>query len=192
MDQDSPESSDYYRERPLKVQRKRKTGAASSSDDTGESSCKSNNAGEVLPVVLRSQTERQLKSFNPIYIDICLKKCIGAYESCVPLQIGNLVVTCTNPQQVKTLMSCSQLTDGKISTHIQTTLREPVGPKGVIYNVPLDPKAGQILDYLKPQVKFVKRFQYKPVGELELLDSTTVLLHFQSDLPSEVRIGYVI
>ena len=94
------------------------------------------------------------------------KKCIGAYESCVPLQNGNLVVTCTNPQQVKTL-SCIQLTDGKISTPIQTTLRQPVGPKGVIYNVPLDLKAAEILDYLKPQVKFVKRFQYKLVGELE-------------------------
>ena len=48
----------------------------------------------------------------------------------------------------------------------------------------------KIQAYLKTQVKFVKRFQYKPVGELELLDSTTVL-HFLSDLPSEVRIGYL-
>ena len=188
MDEDSLESTNYYRERPPKVKRKRKTGAASSNDDTGESSCKSHNAGEVLPAVLQSQTERQLKSFNPIYIDNCLQKCIGAYESCVPLQSGNLVVTCTNTQQVKTL-SCSQLTDDKISTPIQTTLRQPVGPKRVIYNVPLDLKAAEILDSLKPQVKFVKRFQSKPGSELELLDSTTVLLHFQSDLPSEVRIG---
>jgi len=88
-------------------------------------------------------------------------------------------------------MSCSQLTDGEISTPIQSTLRQPVGPKGVIYNVPLDLKAAEIQAYLKPQVQFVKRFQYKPVGELELHDSTTVLLHFQSDLPSEVRIGYL-
>ena len=133
----------------MNVQRKRKTGGASSSDDNGESSCKSNNAGEVLPVVLHSQTERRLKSLNPIYIDNCLKKCIGSYESCVPLQNGNLVVTCTYPQQVKTLLSCSQLTDGKISTPIQTTLRQPVGPKGVIYNVPLDFKAAEIQAYLK-------------------------------------------
>ena len=48
MDEDSLESSNFYRERPPTVQRKRKTGAASSSDDTGESSCKSNNAGEVI------------------------------------------------------------------------------------------------------------------------------------------------
>ena len=191
MDEDSLESSNYYRERPPTVQRKRKTGAASSSDDTGESSSKSNNAGEVLPVVLQSQTERQLKSFNPIYIHNCLKKCIGSYESCVPLRNGNLVVTCSHPQQVKTLMGCSQLTDGDISTPIQTTLRQPVAPKGVIYNVPLDLKAAEILAYLKPKVKYVKRFQYKPVGEMELLDSTTVLLHFQSDLPSEVRIRYL-
>jgi len=190
MDEDSLESSNYYRERPQKVQRKRKTGAASSSADTGESSCKPNNAGEVLPAVLQSQTERQLKSFNPIYVDNCPIKCIGAYESCVPLQNGNLVVNCTNPQQVKTLLSCSQLTDSKISTPIQTTLRQPVGPKGVIYNVPLDIKAAEILDYLQPHMKFVKTFQYKPAGELELLDSTTILLHFHSDLPSEVRIGY--
>ena len=38
MDEDSLESSDCNRERPLKVQRKRKTGGASSSDDNGESS----------------------------------------------------------------------------------------------------------------------------------------------------------
>ena len=119
MDEDSLESSNYYRGRPPKVQRERKTGATSSSVDTGESSSKSTNAGEVLPVVLQSQTERQLKSFNPIYIDNCLKKCIGSYESCVPLRNGNLVVTCSNPQQVKTLMSCSQLTDGEISTQSQ-------------------------------------------------------------------------
>ena len=127
MDEDSLESSNYYRERPQKVQRKRKTGATSSSGD---------DAGEVLPVVLQSQTERQLKSFNPIYIDNCPKKCIGAYESYVPLQNDNLVVTCTNPQQVKTMMSCSQLTDGKISTPIQTTLCQPVGPKGVYIMFP--------------------------------------------------------
>ena len=81
MDEDSLESSNYYRGRPPKVQRERKTGATSSSVDTGESSSKSTNAGEVLPVVLQSQTERQLKSFNPIYIDNCLKKCISSYES---------------------------------------------------------------------------------------------------------------
>ena len=89
-------------------------------------------------------------------------------------------------------MSCTQLTDGKISTPIQPTLRQPVGPKSVIYNVPLDIKADEILNYLPPQVRFVKRFQYKPAGELELHDSTTVLLHFQSEPPSEVRIGYLL
>ena len=89
-------------------------------------------------------------------------------------------------------MSCTQLTDGKISTPIQPTLSQTVGPKGVIYNVPLDIKADEILNYLQPQVKFVKRFQYKPAGELELHDSTTVRLNFQSELPSEVRTGYLL
>ena len=173
MDEDPLESNEYHRDRPTKVQRKRKTGTTSSSGvDQGESSCKSTNTVELLSVVLQSQTERKLKSFNPIYVNNCLKKCIGAYESCVPLQNGNLLVTCTNPQQVKTLMSCTQLMDGKISTPIQPTLRQPIGPKGVIYNVPLE-KADEILNYLQPQVKFVKRFQYKPAGELELHDSTT-------------------
>jgi len=138
MDEDPLESSEYYRDRPTKIQRKRKTGTSSSGVDPGESSCKFTNTVELLLVVLQNQTERKLQSFNPIYVDNCLKKCIGAYKSCVPLQNGNLVVTCTDPQQVKTLMNCTQLTDGKISTPIQTTLRQPVGPKGVIYNVPLD------------------------------------------------------
>ena len=89
-------------------------------------------------------------------------------------------------------MSCTQLTDGKISTPIQHTLSQTVGPKGVIYNDPLDIKADEILNYLQPQVKFVKRFQYKPAGELELHDSTTVCLNFQSELPSEVRTGYLL
>jgi len=84
------------------------------------------------------------------------------------------------------MMSCTQLIDGKISTPIQPTLPQLVGPKGVIYNVPLDIKADEILNYLQRQVKFVKRFQYKPAGELELHDFTTVLLHFQSELESEV------
>jgi len=102
------------------------------------------------------------------------------------------LVTCTNPQQAKTLMSCSQLNDGKISTHILTTLRQPVGPKRVVYNVPLDIRKVETLEYLQPQVKFMKRFQYKPAGEIELHDSTTVLLHFISEFPSEVRVGYLI
>ena len=185
-------TNEYYRDRPTKVQRKRKTGTSESGVNPGESSCKSINTVELLPVVLQSQTERKLKSFNAIYVNKCLKKCIGAYKFCVPLQNSNLVVTCTNPQQVKMLMSCTQLTDGKISTPMQPTLCQPVGPKGVIYNVPLDIKADEILNCLQPQVKFVKRFQYKPAGELELHDSTAILLHFQSELTSEVRTGYLL
>jgi len=56
MDDDSLEST-YYSERLPKVQRKRKTAATSSGVDTGESSSKSNNKVELLPVVLQSQTE---------------------------------------------------------------------------------------------------------------------------------------
>jgi len=134
----SPWTRIRYRDRLTKVQRKRKTGTSSSGVGPGESSCRSTNTVELLRVVLQNQTERKLKSFNPIYVDNCLKQCISAYKSCVPLQNGNLVVTCTNPQLVKTLMNCTQLTDGKISTPIQTALRQPVGPKWVIYNVPLD------------------------------------------------------
>jgi len=66
MDEDPLESNEYYRDRPTKVQRKRKTGTSSSGVDTGESSCKSANTAELLPVVLQSQTERKLKLFNPI------------------------------------------------------------------------------------------------------------------------------
>jgi len=58
--------------------------------------------------------------------------------------------------------------------------------------VPLDIKADEILNYLQPQVKFVKKFQYKPDGELELHESTMVLLHFHPQLPSEVSIGYLL
>ena len=139
-DEDPLESNEYYRDRPTKVQRKCKTGTSESGVNPGESSCKSTNAVELLPVVLQSQTEHKLKSFNPIYVNKCLKKCIGAYKSCVPLHNGNLVVTCTNLQQVKTLVSCTQLTDGKISTPIQPTLRQLVGPKGMICMFPSTPR----------------------------------------------------
>jgi len=73
MDEDPLESNEYYRDRPTKVQRKHKTGTVESGVDPGESSCKSTNTVELLPVVLRRQTERKLKAFNPIYVDYCLK-----------------------------------------------------------------------------------------------------------------------
>ena len=53
MDEDQLKSNEYYRGRPTKVQRKRKTGTSSSGVDPGESSCKSTNTVELLPVVLK-------------------------------------------------------------------------------------------------------------------------------------------
>jgi len=76
MDDDPLESNEYYRDRPTKVQRKHKTGTLESGVDPGEISCKSTNTVELLPVVLRRQTERKLKSFNPIYVDNCLKNAL--------------------------------------------------------------------------------------------------------------------
>jgi len=80
----------------------------------------------------------------------------------------------------------------KRSTSVLSTLRQSVGPKGVFYNVSLEIKEAEILESLQPHVKFVKRLQYKPSGEMELCNSTTVLLHFKSELPSELNLGYLI
>jgi len=72
MDDDSIESTNYYRERPSQLPRKRKTGTTSQGGNAGESSSKFNNTVELLPVKLQSQTDRTQKSFSPIFIDNCL------------------------------------------------------------------------------------------------------------------------
>jgi len=53
-----------------------------------------------------------LKVYSLIFIDNCLKKSIGPYKACSPLSNGNLIVTCFSAQQVKTLLSCTTLSDG--------------------------------------------------------------------------------
>jgi len=86
MDDDSLESTNYYRERPPQLPRKRKTGTTTQGGNAGESVRKSNNTIELLPVILQSQSDRTLKSFSPIFIDNCLKKC-GVTSAVFPRQM---------------------------------------------------------------------------------------------------------
>jgi len=93
---------------------------------------KQNNAVKLLPVVLQSETDRVLKPYSPIFIDKCLKKCIGPYKACAPLNNGNLIVPCYSAQQVKTLLICKNLSNGNKTVEGETSFLKPVGAKGVI------------------------------------------------------------
>ena len=139
------------------------TGTTSQGSNTGESLSKSK--VELLPVILRSQTDCILKSFSLIFIDNCLNEevCrpLRVYQACVPLADGNLVVTCaSSSQQIKTLVSCTSLSKGKRSGPVTALLHQLAGAKGLTYGVPLDLKEEDILDSLQTQVQTIRGSDY--------------------------------
>jgi len=164
MDDDDLDTSEYYRDaqsfRAL-TKRKLKTDSTAGS---GESCSKQNKAVGLLPVVLESKTDRELKTYSPVFIHNCLKKCIGSYKSCSPLTNGNFIVKCCSVQQMTTLLQCTKLTDGAVSVEIAATSMRPLGARGVIYNLPLDISTDDLVACLASQgVKFVKRFRFNVV-----------------------------
>ena len=61
-----------------------------------------------------------------------------------------------------------------------------------MYGVRLDLKEEEILEALHEQVKYVKRFKCKHREHNVMRDSSTVPLHFiKSELPAEIKIGYL-
>ena len=187
MDEDSLELTNYCRECPPQLPRKRKTRTTSQGSSAGESWIKSNNTVELLPIILQSRTDRTLKSFSPIFIESCLK-CVGDCQSCVPLANANLVVTCDSSQQIKTFVSCTNLSDGKQSVPVIAPLRQPAGAKGFLYVVPLDLKMRKIsLNRCKHKLDMSNDLNIN-LEENVFRDSSTVLLHFvKSELPLKSR-----
>ena len=93
---------------------------------------------------------------------------------------------------MKTLLNTSTLSDGTVSIPILSSLLQPVGAKGVIYNVPLEITVQEIQECMQSLIKFVKRFKLRRDTTNEYFDSQTVLLHFaSSQLPEAVTIGYL-
>jgi len=148
---------------------------------------------ELLPLVLVHKSDRDLKACSPVFIHNCLERCIGSYKACSPLRNGNLIVNCCSVQQIKTLLKCPKLIDGAVTVEIAASPLQPLGTRGVIYNVPLDISTEDILACLATHgVKSVKRFRFKSKDSPELKDSTSVFLQFTTaDLPGEVKLGYL-
>jgi len=149
---------------------------------------------DLLPVVLESKAGRELKAYRPVFIHNCLEKRIGSYKGCSPLRNGNLIVKCCSVQQTTTLLQCTKLTDGAVSVKIAASSMQPLGARGVIYNVPLDISADDLVACLASQgIKFVKRFRFKSSDSYEMKESQSVFLQFTSaDLSSEMKIGYLL
>ena len=148
---------------------------------------------ELQPVVIQSEFAKKLILFNPIMVDFGLRKAIGSYEFCKPLQSGNIMVKCTNVSQVKTLLNLTELSDASgTKVPVISSVMPTPGAKGIIRNVSLDIQESEILECLKHQkVRFVKRFQFKSktLENAEMQNSTTVLLHSTcSDLPDMATI----
>ena len=165
-----------------------------------DGSSDNNNSGkkaavaELQPVVIQSESAKKLTSFNPIKVDFGLRKAIGSYEYCKPMQNGNIMVKCTNVSQVKTLLNLTELSDASgTKIPVTSSVMPKPGAKGIIRNVPLEIQESEILECLKHQkVRFVKRFQFKSktLDNSQMQNSTTVLLHFTcSDLLDVVTIG---
>jgi len=149
MEDEALDLFDYYRDarsfRPLRKQKSQ----LDSNNGLDLTSSKGNNAVELLPVVLQSKTDRVLKRYSPIFIDnYRLKKCIGLYKACAPLSNGNLIVSCSIAQQVKTLLNCKNLSDSNRTVEVETSSLKPVGAEGVIYNVRLENTTDEIAELL--------------------------------------------
>jgi len=91
---------------------------------------------------------------------------------------------------MKTLLNTSTLSDGTVSIPMLSSLLQPIGAKGVIYNVPLDITVQEIQECLQSLVR--KKFKFRRDTTNEYFDSQTVLFHFtSSQLPEAVKIGYL-
>jgi len=121
---------------------------------------KQDNVADVLLVIHESQSDRNLRAYSPLFIDNCLRKCIGGYLSCAPSGNGNLTIKCSTAQQIKTLLSSTSLSNGKAAVPVKASLLPPPSANGVIYRVPVEVKTGELMQALQAQhVKFVKRVQ---------------------------------
>jgi len=188
MDDDALESPEYYRDPQFfRALRKRKSNN-DSADVSGESSSKQNKAVELLPVFLESKSNRELTAYSPVFIHNYLERCVGSYKACSPLRNGNLIVNCCSVQEMKTLLKSTKLTDGAVTVEVAASPLQPLGARGVIYNVPLDISTEDILACFASQgVQSVKRFRFKSKDSPELKDSKSVFLQFiTANLPGEV------
>ena len=175
---DSLDSSDYYREPPGKAQRLNRK--ASLSDKVAQYASESVPNVEIHPVVLQCSLDRTLKSFNPIVINRCIKKCIGDYDVCLPRHNENLLAKCKSPHQMKTLLN------GTVSIPILSSLQQPIVTKGVIHNMPLDITVQEIQVCLQSLVKFVKRFKLRQDITNEYFDSQLLPL---LNCPRQLRLA---
>jgi len=80
-----------------------------------------------------------------------------------------------------------------VPVEIAASSLQPLGARGVIYNVPLDISSDDIVACLASQgVQSAKRFRFKSSHSTELKDSKSVFQQFATaDLPGEVKIGYL-
>jgi len=94
---------------------------------------------------------------------------------------------------MNTLLKCTKLADGAVVVGVAGSSLQRLGTRGVIYNVPLDIFAEDILACLASQgVQSVKRFSFKRKDSPELQVSKSVFLQFNTaDLPAEVKLGYL-
>ena len=93
-----------------------------------------------------------------------------------------------------TLLSSKKLSDSNKTVEVETSSLKPVGAKGVIYNVPLEISADEIVEGLAAQkVTFVKHFRFKCKESSEFRDTKSVFLQFSTaDLSAEVKLGYLL
>ena len=79
-----------------------------------------------------------MTSFNPITVDLGLRKAIGTHEFCKLMQNGNLMVKCTNVSQDKTLLNLTELSDASGNkVPVITSVMPTPGAKGIVRDVPL-------------------------------------------------------
>ena len=150
----------------------------------------------VTPVQQAGQGDevRAMSSFNPVLVDRCLRKRIGQYKFCKPIENGNLLITVNQlaSSTVDTLLKTKEFCNPSgWKIPLLASVSKPPGAKGDIYNALKDIADDVLLNCLKHQkVCFVRKFVIK--NEKEKVSAKTVKLHFSCpDLPKVFNAEYL-
>ena len=183
---------DYTLVSKKKNNKRKKNNSSDGETNGGSESNKKAAISELQPVILKNNDAKPLASFNPIAIDFDLRQAIGRYQTCKPLENGNLSIKCETVTQVNALLLISHL-------NLQTGIKIPVtastlpqpDSKCTIRNVLLQISEEEILDCLKQiKVKFVKRFTFKNSSN-EMTPGKTVLLLLKAAWPPKLYVSAI-
>lgn len=174
-------------------QRKRKKKTDSSSGGTESEEEIGREKREGIPnVVVRFEGEDGVKKLSPLKLTKIVRDCIGEVKYVRVLGDGNLLVGCSNEEQVGKAKKLSSLGNIKVSKVAKVGDRSaPQGCRGVITRVPLEVEMKELVLNLQIRDKTVKSARRMTRG-VEKKETESVLIEFSGKkIPEELFFGFV-